>query len=142
MLPPFLARSGDSAKLPVMKALLIAIGCLSVLLGVAGIFLPLLPTVPFLLLASACFARSSDRLHRWLLHHPWFGSYLRDFEQGKGMPLKAKVYSTVLLWASLIFSVFKVRHPALQVMLAAIGVAVSIYLWRFVPTYSLPPRRD
>jgi uncharacterized membrane protein YbaN (DUF454 family) len=121
-----------------MKALLNVIGVLAVLLGILGIFLPLLPTTPFLLLASACFARGSKPLHNWLLNHRVFGDYLRNFEAGKGIPLKAKIVATALLWASLSWSISQVDAIALQLMLAAIGTAVSVYLWKFLPT--LPVR--
>lgn len=116
-----------------MKLLLNIVGSLAVVLGILGIFLPLLPTVPFLLLASACFARSSERLHRALLHNKVLGPYLRDYEQGKGLPLKAKFYTTVLLWASLAFAALQVQGIGTRFALAAVGAGVTLYLWRFVP---------
>ena len=111
------------------------VGVIAVGLGLLGIFLPLLPTTPFLLLASACFARGSTRLHRWLLTNPMFGRYLQDWEQGRGIPARAKAIIVTLMWASLAFSMSRVSHLALQLMLAAIGVGVTVYLLRFVPTY-------
>lgn len=123
-------------KTAVLKHTLNVIGILAVVLAVLGVFLPLLPTTPFLLLASACFARSSDRLHHWLLNNKLFGTALRDFEQGKGMPLKAKVTALVLLWASLAFSAFKLNNVALMCLLLAVGVGVTTYLLAFVPTRS------
>lgn len=118
-----------------VKHLLNAIGIIAVGLGLLGIFLPLLPTTPFLLLASACFARGSTRLHRWLLTNPMFGRYLRDWEEGRGIPARAKGIVLVLMWASLGYSMTRVPHLALQIMLAAIGLCVTVYLLRFVPTY-------
>ncbi len=100
------------------------------MLAVLGIFLPLLPTTPFLLLASACFMRGSKRMHGWLLNNKVFGEYLRNFEEGKGIPLKAKITALVLLWASLCFSIIQVRMLPLKFMLAAIGIGVTIYLLR------------
>jgi uncharacterized membrane protein YbaN (DUF454 family) len=117
-----------------MKALLNVVGVLAVLLGILGIFLPLLPTTPFLLLASACFARGSKPLHNWLLNHRVFGEYLRNFEEGKGIPLKAKIVVTALLWGSLSWSMAQVDALALRLALAAIGSAVTVYLWKFLPT--------
>jgi uncharacterized membrane protein YbaN (DUF454 family) len=117
-----------------MKALLNVIGVLAVVLGILGIFLPLLPTTPFLLLASACFARGSKPLHNWLLNHRVFGEYLCNFEEGKGIPLKAKIMATALLWASLSWSISHFDIIALRLALAAIGAAVTVYLWKFLPT--------
>ena len=117
-----------------MKILLNVVGVLAVLLAILGVFLPVLPTTPFLLLASACFARGSDRLHRWLLHHGVFGRYLSDFEAGKGIPLKAKVVATLLMWGSLAYAMLRFDHWGLQLALLACGAGVSIYMWRFLPT--------
>jgi uncharacterized membrane protein YbaN (DUF454 family) len=110
-----------------MKILLSAVGIAAVVLAILGIFLPLLPTTPFLLLASACFIRGSERLHRWLLNNPLFGEYLRNIEEKKGIPLKSKVITLVLLWASLGFSVYTVG-PLLKGMLIAIGIGVSVWI--------------
>lgn len=118
-----------------MKIVLNLIGCLAVVLGVLGIFLPLLPTTPFLLLASACFARGSTRLHHWLQTNPAFGTYLRDYENGRGIPLRGKVWILIFMWTSMAYSIWRLHErPALQVMVALIGAGVSIYLTRFVPT--------
>src|SRR4051812_44306405 len=116
-----------------MKIVLNLIGCLAVILGVLGIFLPLLPTTPFLLLASACFARGSTRLHHWLQTNRVFGKYLRDYENGKGIPLRGKIWVLIFMWCSLGYSIWRVGKLPLQVMLVVIGVGVTIYLTRFVP---------
>lgn len=117
-----------------MKLVLNIVGVVAVILGIIGLFLPLLPTTPFLLLASACFARGSDRLHNWLLSHGVFGRYLRDFEAGNGIPLRGKVVATVLMWVSLAYSIWRFDILALRIALLATGIGVSTYLWRFVPT--------
>ena len=112
-------------------------GALAVLLGVLGIFLPLLPTTPFLLLASWCFARGSDRLHHWLLSHRVFGEYLRNFEAGRGIPLKAKIVATLMLWGSLLTAMRRFDGITIPALLALTGACVSLYLWRFLPTLRL-----
>lgn len=117
-----------------MKTVLIIVGMVSVVLGVLGLFLPLLPTTPFLLLASACFARGSDRMHRWLLGHGVFGAYLRSYEEGRGIPLRGKLVAIIVLWISMGVSIAMCTQPVLRASLAAIGAAVTLYLWKFVPT--------
>jgi uncharacterized membrane protein YbaN (DUF454 family) len=116
-----------------MKLVYNIAGCLAVALGVLGVFLPLLPTTPFLLLASACFARGSTRLHQWLLNSKPLGNYLRDYEAGRGIPLRAKVAAMLLMWGSLLVVIVRTPHLALQCLLAGIGIGVSIYLLWFVP---------
>lgn len=113
-----------------MKILLNVIGCIAVVLAILGVFLPLLPTTPFLLLASACFVRSSDRMHRWLRNHSVFGEYLRNFEDKRALPLRAKVLSIVLLWPSMIYSIYLVKPTLLRGMLLAIAVGVTIMILR------------
>lgn len=122
-----------------MKHLLNIIGCIAVVLAVFGVFLPLLPTTPFLLLASACFVRGSPRLHNWLRTNRVFGAYLRDYEDGRGIPLRGKVVVLVLMWGSLGWSMTRVPGLALVLLLAAIGTGVTVYLVRYVPT--MRPKR-
>jgi len=115
----------------ILKPLLITIGAVSVALGVLGIFLPLVPTTPFLLLAAVCFSKSSERLHGWLLNNRWFGRYLRDYRAGRGVPPRAKVVALVTLWASMGYLVVE-RVPLVPVkaLLLAIAVAVTVHLVR------------
>jgi uncharacterized membrane protein YbaN (DUF454 family) len=117
-----------------MKTLLNIVGIVALVLAVLGLFLPLLPTTPFLLLASACFARGSTRLHGWLLRHRVLGVYLRNVEAGNGIPLKAKIVALALMWASLGYSFMRFDRPGLRLLLVATGCAVSIYLCWFLPT--------
>lgn len=121
-------------KSAALKHTLNVIGLIFVALAVLGVFLPLLPTTPFLLLASACFARGSERLHDWLLNNKLFGTALRDFEQGKGIPLKGKVAAVGLMWTSLAWTVFYASSVLLIGALLAVGVGVTTYLLAFVPT--------
>jgi uncharacterized membrane protein YbaN (DUF454 family) len=117
-----------------MKIVFNLIGCLAVALGVLGIFLPLLPTTPFLLLASACFARGSTRLHNWLQTNRVFGKYLRDYENGKGIPLRGKIWILIFMWTSMSYSIWRTDHLYLRILIMLIGSCVTVYLLRFVPT--------
>lgn len=114
-------------------ALLLA-GLLAVALGMIGILLPVLPTVPFLLLALACFARSSERFYTWLLDHAHFGPIIRPYLDGRGMARASKVKAIILLWASIAVSVlFLVVVSWLQGLLLVIAFGVTLYLLR-LPT--------
>lgn len=83
-------RDIEQSRSPVIRTLLLAIGWLSVSLGIIGIFLPVLPTTPFLLLAAACFARSSRRFYLWLVEHPRLGPWVRDYLDGHGIHSKPR----------------------------------------------------
>lgn len=117
-----------------LKIVLNIIGSVCVVLAIFGIFLPLLPTTPFLLLASACFARGSERLHGWLLRNKTFGPLIADFEQGRGIPRRAKATALIMLWLSLAWSASRMVNPILIGVLAVVGVGVTTYLLFFVPT--------
>ena len=116
-----------------MKIFLNAVGILAVVLGIVGIFLPLLPTTPFILLAAACFARGSERLHARLLANRWCGKLLRDYEQGKGIPARAKVLAMLMMWSSLAFVMWRHEVLWLRIALFGVGAGVSWYLLR-LPT--------
>jgi len=113
----------------VKKKLLILLGFFFVGLGVLGIFLPLLPTTPFLLLAAALFARSSTRFYQWLLNNRWLGTYIRNYREGKDIPLKAKVLSITLLWLVIFYSVFFVlKQWGFRFLLFFIACGVTVHL--------------
>jgi uncharacterized membrane protein YbaN (DUF454 family) len=108
---------------------LIAAGTLFVGLGVLGIFIPVLPTTPFLLLAAICYARSSQRFYHWLLNNRWFGSYIRNYLQKRGVPLKVKVVTLALLWLAIGCSAaFAVQVFAARLILILIAIGVSIHV--------------
>jgi hypothetical protein len=109
----------------VKKWLLIAAGSVFVCLGVAGIFLPLLPTTPFMLLAAVCYAGSSPRFYRWLINNRWFGRYIKNYREGKGLTLTTKIVSLSSLWITIGFSAIFVM-PWLAGKLALILIALGV----------------
>lgn len=114
--------------------MLLAAGFVCVGLAVAGVFLPLLPTTPFLLLAAACFARSSPRFHRWLLAHRLFGPLIHDWQTHRALPARTKAVAIGMLAATLGISiVVVVEAPWLRAALSALGVALVVMLLR-IPT--------
>ena len=118
----------------IARYFLICVGWVSVVLGVVGNFLPLLPTTPFMLLAAICFSKSSKRFHEWLLNQPHLGNYIRMYLEGKGITAKTKVVTLIFLWLTIGSSAtFFVEPVYLKVMMVAIALAVTIHLLR-MPT--------
>ena len=116
---------------PFLRLLVFLCGWLSLTLGVAGIFLPVLPTTPFLLLSAACFIRTSPRFYHWLVEHPKLGKYIIYYLDGKGMPKKAKVYTLVIMWTTMLLTAFVFTDRIfLKILLPLIGLGVSIYILR------------
>jgi uncharacterized membrane protein YbaN (DUF454 family) len=110
--------------------LMIALGGLALALGVIGIFLPLLPTTPFVLLAAFFFARGSTRMHRWLADNPRFGRYLRDWEAEQVIPMVGKVASTVTMVPSVSWVILTRDIPwPLELLMAVTVAAVLWYIW-------------
>jgi uncharacterized membrane protein YbaN (DUF454 family) len=111
------------------KAIFIVAGTISLGLGAAGIFLPILPTTPFLLLSAACYYKGSERMHRWLLNNRLFGSYIRNYKEGKGISQAGKVITIFLLWIAICFStLLMVNNYIVQIVLFAIAIAVTIHV--------------
>jgi uncharacterized membrane protein YbaN (DUF454 family) len=124
------------------RTILIVCGTLCVALGVLGIFLPVLPTTPFLLLAAYCYARSSGRFYEWLLNNRWCGAYIRNYRQGRGIPLKQKVFTISLLWLTIGSTAwFAISQWWLRLILLGIAIGVTIHLAKiriYRPTAQIP----
>ena len=117
------------------RRLLIAAGSVFLGLGAVGVVLPLLPTTPFLLLAAACYLRSSPRLHEWLVNSRVLGAYIRDYTSGRGIPTRAKVVSISLLWLTIGFSVVHVVDSlVVRVILLVIATAVTVHILTIRPS--------
>lgn len=119
----------SKVKNPVLRGVLIVCGWLAVMCGVVGIFLPVVPTVPFLLLAAACFAKSSEVFHQWLLQHNHLGPLLHAYLNGAGIPFRAKIISLVMICTSVPASViFFINSPWVKAVLIAIAITLCGYL--------------
>lgn len=115
-----------------MNILYIILGSISLALGVLGIFLPLLPTTPFLLLTAALYCKGSPRLYNWLINHKYFGAYIRNFREHKAIPLRAKILSVTLLWGTILYCAFFVVDLLwVKIMLLGIAIGVSIHILSF-----------
>jgi uncharacterized protein len=112
------------------RLLFTILGTLFLLVGILGVVLPLLPATPFLLLASACYVRGSQTLHRWLMSQKYVGIYITTIKEHRGMPLQAKILTIALLWASLLFSLYRVDALLLDVTLLMVGIGVTALIVR------------
>lgn len=112
-----------------LRLLLIIVGTISVFLGILGIILPLLPTTPFLLLAAASFAKSSDKFYNWLLNNRIFGNYIRNYRDGNGVPLKVKISAITILWSTIIITaLFFIPLLPVKILLFVIALGVTIHI--------------
>jgi uncharacterized protein len=124
---------------PFQRGILISAGTISLMLGVLGIPLPLLPTTPFLLLSAWCYARSSRKFYFWLMNHKYLGEHLRLYRLNKGIRLKIKVTALILLWASIGFSCIAVLDNFwLRLLLLIIATAVTIHILKLKTIESNP----
>ncbi len=128
-------QRGDSARIrakppnPLVRGLLVVVGTLFVVIGVIGLYVPGLPTTPFLLLGAACYLRSSERLYRWLVEHPRFGAGLRTMLEQRAVPRKLKVASLVIAWAVLGgLALFVVESGWAQALLVGVGAVKTVFM--------------
>lgn len=130
------APASKIKKQRIVRYLLLVAGTISLTLGAVGIFLPILPTTPFLLLSAACYLRSSERMHKWLMDNRWFGEYIKNYQAGRGIPIKTKIIAISTMWIAILYSTFFVVDEILvaQIALLVIAAGVSVHLIR-LPTF-------
>lgn len=115
-----------------MKTLCIILGTISLGLGILGIFLPLLPTTPFLLLTAALYCKSSPRLYQWLLNHKYFGTYIRNYRENKAIPLQAKIVSLSLMWGTMLYCIlFLIPFVWVKIILFLVSTGVTYHILSF-----------
>ena len=115
-----------------MKVVYNLLGGFFLALAIVGIFLPVLPTTPFLLLSAALFYKGSDRCYRWLMQHPQLGSYIENYRKYRAIPRSTKLFSVSLLWITILISAFLVIEILwLRILLLVIALAVSIHILSF-----------
>ncbi|EHO18365.1 hypothetical protein HMPREF9466_02322 [Fusobacterium necrophorum subsp. funduliforme 1_1_36S] len=114
----------------VKRNILLGIAWISLILGGIGIFLPLLPTTPFILLSAFCFQKSSERFHQWILNSPIFGKYIRDYQEQKGITLKNKIVAVTFMALGMSFSAYKVPNIYMRISLLVIFIAVSYHIFK------------
>lgn len=114
-------------------------GTVSLGLGILGIFFPVLPTTPFLLLAAFCYGRGSERFYHWLVYRSVFSEYIRNYRDGRGIPLKQKLLTILFLWLTIGFAIgFAVSNWWVRALLLCIAIGVTIHLSRIKPLQAAP----
>ena len=118
---------------PVMRVFLVVIGAISFVLGVVGIFLPMLPTTPFLLLSAAAWVKASPQLYEWLLRHKVFGEYIRNYREHRAIPLRVKITSVSLVWLTIGYCILRVVNEWwwAQLLMALLAAAISWHILSF-----------
>ncbi len=111
-----------------MRYLYILLGTFSLVMGIIGIFLPVLPTTPLLLLTAVCYYRGSDRLYGWLMSHPYLGTHIRRFREHRIIPRRAKAYILTMLWASLLLCAHILTPIGLKCLMIAIAIGVTWHI--------------
>ncbi len=115
-----------------MKQIYIALGTVSLVLGIVGIFVPLLPTTPFLLLTAALYFKASPRLYNWLINQKHLGPYIRNFREEKAIPLRAKVLSVSLMWGTMLYCIFfLIPLLFVKVLLLCVAIGVTYHILSF-----------
>ena len=116
-----------------MRIFLIIVGSVSLVLGILGTFLPMLPTTPFLLLSAAAWVKASPSLYEWLINHRVFGKYIRNFREYRAIPLRVKIISVSLVWLTIGYCIFAVVDEWwwAQVLMALLATAISWHILSF-----------
>lgn len=115
-----------------MKTLCILLGSLSLALGILGIFVPLLPTTPFLLLTATLYFKASPRLYNWLLNQKHLGPYIRNYRENKAIPLRAKIVSLLLMWGTMLYCIFfLIPLWWVKVVLLLVAAGVTYHILSF-----------
>lgn len=116
-----------------MRVFLIVVGSVSLALGVLGIFLPMLPTTPFLLLSAAAWVKASPSLYEWLLNHKVFGEYIRNYREHRAIPLRVKIISVTLVWLTIGYCIFAVVDEWwwAQLLMGLLAAAITWHILSF-----------
>jgi uncharacterized membrane protein YbaN (DUF454 family) len=118
----------------IIRSIYIIVGTIALIIGAIGLFLPVIPTTPLVLLAAACYYRGSDRLHTWILNSRWFGETIKNFHEGKGLNRSTKARAISMMWIMILISAwFFVSSLFIRVAIICVAIGVTIYLVR-LPT--------
>jgi uncharacterized membrane protein YbaN (DUF454 family) len=123
---------------PAVRLLFVALGCLCVALGILGVFLPVLPTTPFMLLAAGCFARASTRFYNWLLNTRMFGPAILEWRLHRSIPYRVKLVAIATMTITLSISIaVAIQDGLLRLLVGALGVLLALWMYR-IPSRDRP----
>jgi uncharacterized membrane protein YbaN (DUF454 family) len=112
-----------------MRSIYIIVGTIALVIGAIGLFLPVIPTTPLVILAAACYYRGSDRLHNWILSSRWFGETVKNYQEGRGLTRDTKVRAISMMWAMILISAwFFVSNFFVRVAIICVAIGVTVYL--------------
>jgi len=112
-----------------LKVILISAGTFFMGLGIAGIFIPVLPTTPFILVSAGFYAKSSSRFYNWLINNRIFGRYLKNYREGKGIPFKIKIITIIILWITIgLSAAFALEQIWARILLLLVAAGVSVHI--------------
>jgi uncharacterized membrane protein YbaN (DUF454 family) len=112
-----------------MQGAYIIVGTIALVIGAIGLFLPVVPTTPLVLLAAACYYRGSDRLHTWILSSRWFGETIKNYQEGRGITRNTKVRAISMMWVMIFFSAwFFVDNLHVRIAIICVAIGVTVYL--------------
>jgi len=113
----------------IQNKILVGSGTFFLIIGIIGIFIPILPTTPVLLLTAACYARGSKKFYNWLINNKWLGEYIKNYQDGRGIPLTVKILTITILWITISFStIIIISNLLIQIILIIIAIAVTIHI--------------
>jgi uncharacterized membrane protein YbaN (DUF454 family) len=119
----------NKVKNKIYKLFLVFLGSLSLVMGIIGIFVPVWPTTVFLLISAWAYSKSNEKFYNWLISNKYFGEYIRNYREKRGLPVKIKVRTTLFLWITILISVYLVNIVWLKLLLIVIAISVSLHVW-------------
>jgi len=132
------ASSSTASASPLLRVVLLIVGTAALILAVIGVFLPVLPTTPFLLVTAACYARASTRLYEWLLGQPSLGPIIGEWRRSRSLPPGVKERALVMVAITFSISIVVVDVLLLRAGLVVAGVVLATFLYR-IPTAESAP---
>lgn len=121
--------TNKTEKLTFGKVMMVTLGSISLFLGVLGLFLPVLPTTPFLLLTAYLYAKGSKRMYFWLISNKYFGKYIQRYRDGLGIPLQTKIISLSSMWISMLITIFYfIPLLFVKILLFLVACAVTYHI--------------